>query len=377
MDNGLNCTFNTQNSLNTKPRIAVIDSLRGMAIAAIFLIHSSNHFLYSSFPADASLLDEWVKSMLYFLFENKAYAIFATLFGFTFALQMDSYRRRTGGDFGGRMVWRMVLLVLIGVVNAALFVGGDPLVFYALTMMLVIPLRNLSTRVLSVLCVVFLLQPVELLNSFCGWYSGVGYYEEYGLLNEVMVEGDALSTFGAGMTVGLKGCLKWAVETGRFSQTLGLFLLGIVGYRCQIFSDLERWSRYWLVYVGLAVVTYFGAEYLVESLRVYYNLFFLLSGGAIFVRLYRWFSGRGLFGWLAIYGRMSLTNFVMQSLFGALLYYPWAFDLGSELGVVSSCLITFGLIVLQVIFSRFWLKRFKRGALEDLWYRATYLNCKL
>ncbi len=374
MDNGLNCTHN---ALNTKPRIAVIDSLRGMAIAAIFLIHTSNHFLYNSFPADTSLLDEWVRSMLYFLFENKAYAIFAALFGFTFALQMDSYRRHSGGDFGRIMLWRMVLLVLIGVVNAALFVGGDPLVFYALTMMLVIPLRNLSTRVLSVLCLVFLLQPVELLNTVYEWYSGVGYYEEYGFLNEVMVEGDALSTFWAGATVGLKGCLKWAVETGRFTQTLGLFLLGIIGYRSQIFGDMERWSRHYIIYIVATLVTYFGAEYLFEFLRVYYNLFFLLSGAAIFVTLFRKFRGRGVFNWLAYYGRMSLTNFVMQSLFGAVLYYPWGLDLGSKLGVFSSCIITLGLIVLQIIFSRFWLKRFKRGALEELWHRATHFNCEL
>lgn len=370
MDNGLNRACSIQNA---RPRIGVIDALRGLVIAAIFLIHTSNHFLYNNFPAEASALDGWVRSVLYFLFENKAYTIFATLFGFTFALQMDSYRRRCGKDFGGVMLWRMVLLVLIGVVNAMLFAGGDPLVFYALIMMMVIPLRNLSTRVLVALCALFLVQPVELLNSFYGWYSGEGYYAEYGALNEVLVEGDALSTFWAGATIGLKGCLKWGVETGRLSQTLGLFLLGIIAYRYKIFSDLERWSRHYIKYIAATVVIYLLAVYMFDFLRVYYNLLFVLSLAAVFVRLERRFNGGGVFRWLAIYGRMSLTNFVMQSLFGALIYYPWAMDLGGSLGVSASLGITLGLILFQIWFSCLWLSHFKRGPLEELWHRGTYL----
>lgn len=368
MDNGLTFKLN-----NRKPRIAVIDSLRGFAIAAIFLIHTSNHFLYNNFPPQSSELDNLLRSLLYFIFENKAYTIFALLFGYTFALQMNHYREREGGDFGGIMLWRMVLLVVIGLWNAMLFAGGDPLIFYALTMMLILPLRNLSTRVLGLIAVLLLLQPVELLNSIFGWYSGTCYYEDYGVLNSIMREGDMLSTFGAGATMGVSGALKWAVVTGRFTQTMGLFLVGIIACRGDLFARGERWSRYYILYILMTVALYFGSIYFFEFLKVYYSLFFVLSFVAIFVRVERAKSRWEIFRWLGDYGRMSLTNFVMQSFFGALLYYPWGLDLGSQLGVSWSVVITLGLIVAQVILSRIWFRYNKRGPLEGLWHRATYL----
>ncbi|MFI3262692.1 MAG: DUF418 domain-containing protein [Rikenellaceae bacterium] len=371
MDNGLNINHNL---LNVSPRIAVIDSLRGMAIAAIFLIHTSNHFLYNNFPEDVSSLDSYLKSFLYFIFEGKAYTIFAVLFGFTFALQADNYKWRCGRDFGGVMLWRMVLLVLIGLVNGALFLGGDPLVFYALTMMLVIPLRNLSTSWLTILALVFLIQPLELLNSIFSLYDTTGHYSEYGILNSVLIEGNALSTFWAGMTVGIKGALKWALETGRFTQTIGLFLVGIIAYRHNIFNDAYKWTRHYIKYLVVTVVLYLLYIYVFDFFKTYYNLFFVLSVVSVFVKLEEYFKGKGLFSWLAIYGRLSLTNFVMQSLFGALLYYPWALDLGSKLGVFCSVVITtFFLIIIQILFSKMWLFYFKRGPLEQLWYKATYL----
>lgn len=360
MDNGL--------KINSKPRIEVIDSIRGFAIAAIFLIHTSNHFLFNSFPAEQSSLDNSIREVLYFIFEGKAYTIFALLFGFTFALQMDSYKRRTGEDFGGRMLWRLVLLIVIGVANAALFAGGDPLVFYALTMMLVLPLRNLSNGVITTLAIIFLAQPIELLNSIFNWYNTEGYIKEYVALNSVMVEGNMLETLWTGATIGLKGCLRWAIDTGRFTQTLGLFLLGILAYRHQAFSDKARWSRYFIVYICIAAVLYnFG------SLRNYYNLLIALSLSSIFVCCHRWSGGRGIFKELAYYGRMSLTNFVMQSLLGALLYYPWALDLGGYLGVTYSIVITIALISLQILFSHWWLSRHRHGILEGIWHKLTYL----
>lgn len=353
-------------------RIGVIDSLRGLAVMAIFLIHTSNHFLFDRFPADPWAFDTVLRDGLYFMFEGKAYTIFALLFGFTFALQMEGYRTRLGRDFGGRMFWRLVVLIFIGLFNCALFAGGDPLVFYALTMMLIIPLRNLSTRVLTILAFLFLIQPIELLNSIYGFW-GESYVDSYVALNGVLVEGDALSTFLGGVTLGLEGCLRWALETGRFTQTIGLFLVGILAYRYRAFDSSSRWSSYFWVYGIASVVLFCASEWLFGFFRVYYNLFFTLTLASLFVVFYRRFSRGWFFVGLSCYGRMSLTNFVFQSLFGALLYYPWGFDLGSYLGVGVSLLITFGLIILQVWFSYFWLRYYRRGILESLWHRLTYI----
>lgn len=67
---------------------------------------------------------------LFFVFSNKAYAIFALLFGFSFYIQ-DNNQQRRGKDFRLRFIWRMALLFIIGQFNAAFFTG-EILTMYAM-----------------------------------------------------------------------------------------------------------------------------------------------------------------------------------------------------------------------------------------------------
>ncbi len=362
------------NILTPTPRIGFVDALRGFAIAAIFLIHTSNHFLYDVFP-EYSSLDTWVRDMLYFLFEGKSYTIFALLFGFTFALQMESHRRRTGGDFAGRMLKRLMWLAVFGVFNAAFFAGGDPLVFYALAMLVVVPLRWLSNKALMIIGVILLLQPLDLLNYFTGLW-GENYYTPYGKMSEVLSSGELLPTLWANITWGLQGCLLWAFEEGRFAQTLGLFLMGMLCYRVGVFNDTRKWSRHLYYFVVLTCALFLVKTYLFAFAVHYYNLAFALTLVTFVARVYERFPNGWLFDKLSIYGRMSLTNFVAQSIFGAILYYPWALHLGPRMGVGVSVASTVVLIALQVAFSAWWLKSHKRGPLEGLWHRLVGLSSK-
>ena len=92
-----------------KPRIEVVDSLRGIAIMAIMLLHSIEHFNFYVFP-DPSTQPAWLNTLdagiwdtFFFLFGGKGYAIFALLFGFTFSL-MYTKQQTKGVDFGPRFL---------------------------------------------------------------------------------------------------------------------------------------------------------------------------------------------------------------------------------------------------------------------------------
>jgi uncharacterized protein len=360
------------------PRIAVIDAIRGFAIAAIFLIHTSNHFLLNEFPIEQNhciaMLDAGLKELLYFLFEGKSYIIFALLFGFTFALQADRYsKKRT--DFAKLMFWRMLLLIGFGILNAMFFAGGDPLVFYALSMLLVIPFRNIQTKHMMLLTSILLLQPMDVIHHFIPLWSD-SYIIEYGKLSEVLKSGDMIETFYSNITTGLKACLLWALQTGRFGQTIGLFFLGILCYRFNLFAENQRWSRYYALWGGITVVLYLVKQNVASFVVMYYNLFFAITMVALFIQLFNRYNHFRYFKLMAIYGRMSLTNFIAQSILGALLFYPWAFNLAPSLGVSVSLLITLCLILVQIAWSRYWLQRNKKGPLESLWHRLTYLPFK-
>src|SRR5476649_1656578 len=105
----------------TNSRLDVIDALRGFAIVSIMLLHNIEHFDFYFFPAGLpawlKIVDSQIWDTLFFLFGGKSYAIFALLFGLTFFLQFDG-REKRGEDFRPRFAWRLVLLLLFGMINS-------------------------------------------------------------------------------------------------------------------------------------------------------------------------------------------------------------------------------------------------------------------
>ncbi len=144
-------------------RIEVVDALRGFAILCIMLVHNMEHFDFAYFP---EYLPDWLKAIdqviwdgIFFLFGGKAYSIFALLFGLTFFIQSNR-QAQLGKDFSGRFVWRMLLLFLFSILNAA-FYQGDILMLYAILALLLIPVSRLNDRMVLWIAAFLMLQPYE------------------------------------------------------------------------------------------------------------------------------------------------------------------------------------------------------------------------
>jgi uncharacterized protein len=75
---------------------------------------------------------------------------------------------------------------------------------------------------------------------------------------------------------------------------------------------------------------------------------------------------------LAQVGRMALTNYVLQSLICAVLFYGFGFGLYEKVGAAALIGITGIIYLLQILFSNLWLKRFQFGPLEWVWRSLTY-----
>lgn len=74
---------------------------------------------------------------------------------------------------------------------------------------------------------------------------------------------------------------------------------------------------------------------------------------------------------LAPLGRMALTNYLMQSLIQASFFYGWG--LGNfGLGRAQQLGFAVAVICLQVLFSHWWLGRFRYGPMEWVWRAITY-----
>ena len=221
-------------TIRSKERVWAVDALRGFAVMAIILLHNIEHFNFYSFPETASpflsSLDTHLWDMLFFAFAGKSYAIFALLFGFTFYLQHHNCEMR-GEDFRNRYMWRLVLLLLFGFVNA-IFFPGEILVLYALIGFVLVPVRHLKDRTVAWIALILMLQPLEWIKViYACLVPDANPQQTYFSLGDVYPQLGGHSFWEmlkANFVTGQLASLNWAWSHGRVFQTASLFMLGML-----------------------------------------------------------------------------------------------------------------------------------------------------
>lgn len=364
-------------------RVDVVDALRGFAVVAIMLLHFIEHFIYGVYPDASSesvkLLNQSVWDGLFFIFAGKSYTIFALLFGFTFIIQQRN-REVKNSDFGGRFAWRLFILMFFATLNAAFFPGGDVLMLFAIMGFVMIPLRKMSQKALLLTALIFLIQPIELLECFninvMPTLLNDAYYPA---VKTAVDSGNFWQMVIANITTGQLASLFWAVDAGRLLQAPGLFILGMILARGDYFSrGIGFWVKTFVAGSIMSFVLYVAKSSATESLQIiftmWYNIAFTAILVSIFVILYQSDIFKKMTNGLRFYGRMSLTNYVSQSIIGSLIFFPYALGLASTLGIAWSFIVGIGVMFAQIGFCKMWLKNHKQGPLESLWHKLTWIK---
>lgn len=363
-------------------RVDSVDALRGFAVVAIMLLHFIEHFIYGVYPEStgaAGLINQSVWDALFFIFAGKSYTIFALLFGFTFIVQQRNQEAK-GSDFGGRFAWRLVILMFFATLNAMFFPGGDVLQLFAVMGFVMIPLRKLSQGWLLTIAVLFLIQPIELLECF-----GINFMPTllndayYPTLKTITDSGNFWDMIATNATIGQLASLFWAADAGRLLQAPGLFILGMILARGDYFScGSGFWVKTFVVSFIASFVLFVAKSSAAESLQIiltmWYNIAFTGILISLFVILYQSDVFKRMTNGLRFYGRMSLTNYISQSIIGSLIFFPYALGLASVLGIAWSFVVGLGVMFVQIWFCRWWLKTHKQGLLESIWHRLTWLK---
>lgn len=378
-------------------RVDVADVMRGFAVMAIILLHFIEHFNFYSFPDTSgqsrflNFCDKAIWDGLFFAFGGKAYAIFALLFGFSFFIQHDNQRMK-GNDFRLRFCWRLILLFIIGNINACFFTG-EILVMYSLVGFVLVLTCRLSNRTLLWLIGICMLQPLCIyqiirvlispdyapveLNSGVFWAA----------TNVAQSGGTFWETVKVNIWEGQLFSLVWAWENGRIFQTAGLFMAGMLIGRQGWF--LKKNLKYWGWVLAAALLLYFpltglnnmAGDY-IESKNILTPLRIILSSLSklcfmlilVCGILYGYYCTTRLSRVLALlipYGKMSMTNYVTQGIIGSFIFYHWG--LYAQLGITASELLGIGVFLLQYLFCRFWVGRHNHGPLEYIWKKATWI----
>ncbi len=388
-------------SLKPNTRIDVADILRGIAIGGIVLIHFIEQLNFYKFPPASSefmaSLNQGVWDTLFFVLASKMYAIFSMLFGLSFFIQHDNQAQQ-GKDFRPRFLWRMVLLFIWGLFDL-LFYNGDILTVYAVCGVLVVPFIRANNKVLIAATIFFALQPIELFYIIKGIIDpatqslNLGSSALFKSILPVQIEGSWLDVAIAGMRYGFPVNFTWAIEHGRMTQTIFLFLLGIYLGRKRLFynedNNLQVWKK---ILIGslCAFAVLCPLYYLVpdmvdiacvkKSVKVLLNMWknlsmmlFYVSG--ITLLYYRTSASKFLIK-IAPYGKMSLTNYLSQSIIGGFVFYNWGLGMFRYSGHASSLLLGALCIALQYAFCRWWLSHFSHGPFEMIWRKLTWIGKK-
>ena len=378
-------------------RIELVDALRGAALLGILLLHSIEHWDFLRYPEHSPAwlrpLNSQTHDLGFFLFGGKAYAIFAMMFGVSFFLILDQWSRR-GINFQGRFLWRLTVLAIFGYLHGIIYCGDILLVLAVLGVPLVF-LYRLGNRALAWISVALVLQIPSL------WETGRVLIEQgyqppqprhwaiYGQLFNVYSHGTFLDVTKTNLWQGQLSRIWWTIETGRYTQMMGLFVWGLLLGRARVFEDPARcvrlaklallWGaigfavfypiRLHLGGWGLKDMSRYVADNLVSS---YCNLAQMAIWAGGFVLLYQWAKARAALRLLAPYGRMSLTCYVTQGLVGVPLFYGYGLALYRYLGPFYSVLLGAAYFAIQCVFAHLWLKRFHYGPLEWLWRAFTF-----
>lgn len=384
---------------NQSARIEVVDALRGFAVMAIMLLHNIEHFNFYSFPEVHSefikTLDSGIWETLFFLFGGKAYGIFALLFGFSFYIQMHNQEKK-GKDFRLRFIWRLVLLFGIGCVNAAFF-PGEILVLYALVGFILVPFCKLSNKTVLLAAVFLMLQPLEWSKILYAYFhpdyvKGEELWRVYANNMYPYLRGtDFWAMIKSNLWNGQLFSILWAWDYGRVCQTASLFMLGMLMGRKGLFSHLTEkkvfWQRVMLVAVIGFIPLYFMTKHIpsffdnevisasmntiLSSLR---NFAFMSILVTAFIFLWQSGVAHKLLQKLCPYGKMSLTNYLTQSMIGSFIYYGYGLGLHDDLCTTASFGVGILLFLLQISFCHWWLKRHRQGPFESVWRKATWIG---
>ena len=394
-------------SLKPNTRIDVADILRGIAIGGIVLIHFIEQLNFYKFPEPScefmGALNKTVWDSIFFMLASKMYAIFSMLFGLSFFIQHDNQAQQ-GKDFRLRFIWRMVLLFLWGIFDL-LFYNGDILTVYAVCGIFVIPFIRANNKVLVLATIFFALQPIEIFYIVKGLINpateslNLGSSALFKSILPSQMGGNIIDVAIADLRYGFPVNFTWAIEHGRMTQTIFLFLLGIYLGRKRLFYDegnnIEIWKKILVGSLCAVVLLYplcdavsdvfantpkVDRTCVQKSLKVlltmWRNLSMMLCYVSGVVLLYYRTSARNFLSKIAPYGKMSLTNYLSQSIIGGFVFYNWGLGMFRYSGHASSLLLGALCVALQYMFCRWWLKNHSHGPFEMVWRKLTWLGKK-
>lgn len=371
-------------------RNVALDFIRGVAILGILLLNITAFglpkaaYLNPAWDGSASLSDAWSWALLDLFAQVKFLSLFALLFGA--GLQMLLPR-------GKRWIQsRLTLLVLLGFMHGLLFWDGDILLAYGLVGLIswrmVRDAQSVKTLFnIGVVLYLIGIAVLLLLGSISGnapnrsWLPGLAdvQYESWwkttgGLVEAIGNRADLLSSsllaLGAQYGWQLAGLMLLGAALMRSGWLKGQFsqrhyrrtgvLLVLVGMAVNVPAIVAQWQLGW---------AYRWCAFLLQAPRELSAPVQVLGYVALILGFWQHLSKWKIVAAVACVGRMALSNYLLQTLICTTLFYR--FGLFNHFDRLQLVAFVPAVWAINILFSLFWLRRFRQGPVEWLWRQLT------
>jgi uncharacterized protein len=391
-------------------RATILDALRGFALLGVLI---DNLFAFTGWgflsQPQREALPTWPADGIIGILElsfihGKFYSIFSLLFGVGFSVIL--MRSEQKGVNGLKLFYRrLAILMLFGAAHLFLVWEGDILLLYALVGMLLPLFMKCKDRTILIWAVACILAPllIDTLRVIFQFSPGNYFFQQAVAIDikNGIPEGPAASQYLFTSEDSWTHWRKWMepgfffrysglLNENRIFKVLGMFLLGFYAGRklmyvhldshIALFRKIRKWGFIIGIPTGIATGLFHIDQKSIPHIKgLLDTLFYTLSVVPLCLAYVSWFclawikrKNKSNLRVLAPMGRMALTNYLMQSILGIIIYYGLGFGLGGDIG--PSLFIPLGLCVyvLQILYSTWWLKRFNYGPFEWLWRTLTY-----
>lgn len=382
--------------LEEKKRLHVIDGLRGFSLLGI-LTANMLIFQYGIWGKDElqffalSPADSVVLKLVKITVEGSFMPIFTFLFGFGMIKMKESMEAK-GLKAGRHLIRRFLMLLCLGLLHSAFLWEGDILAFYGIMGFFLLMFMNRKAKTLLIwgtilLCLFGLLGLAPENPDDPAAKQDKARMEQYvkdtkliygtGTYEQIKHHRQTADPFGMDGFMIFFMLLLAPLFTGP------MFLFGMYAAKKRWFADPagER-SAYWR-----GMLIFLPAGLLLKSLKhLFPKLYWLeagtLIGGSVLALGYIFafallYSAAKHSPWLRRFeavGKLSMTNYLMQTAVCTSIFYGYGLGLFGKLGVAIGCGLAAAIYLAQLFASAWYVKRFSFGPMERLLRMWTYLS---
>ncbi len=373
-------------------RIHVIDGLRGFSLFGILLANLLI-FQYGIWGKDEihlfplSATDQGFYAFTKITIEGSFLPIFTFLFGYSMIMMRDQFTHKNL-----RVKWhlfrRFCLLLIIGFLHATYLWEGDILLMYGIMGILLLVFVNRKAKTMLIWGLVLftvlaaltlipsdeaeLLEPA-MLTSYIQKTSeiyGTGSYSE--IADHRNATEDPMSE---SMSDGELIVIMLIVPL----MVAPMFLFGMYAAKRKFFFHPQREKKRYLT--GALIGLVLGISMKTSGYFLSYTGFELIGGivlafgyMGLISFLYSKASTFRLFSYFEQVGKLSLTNYIVQTIICTTIFYGYGFGLFGKIGVFQAMLLGTLIFIMQIAFSCLYTKHFRYGPLEKIVRVGTYLS---